>query len=91
MKYRKNPVEIDAILWNGEESFDELYDFANANENNRIVGMQNGRSDVAEIRTLEGIMTAQKGDYIIKGIKGELYPCKEEIFNLTYEKVEDGN
>jgi hypothetical protein len=39
------------------------------------------------IETLEGNMTADKGDYIIKGIKGEFYPCKPDIFELTYEKV----
>jgi hypothetical protein len=39
------------------------------------------------IETLEGNMTASKGDYIIKGIKGEFYPCKPDIFELTYEKI----
>ena len=39
------------------------------------------------IETLEGTMKANKGDYIIKGVKGELYPCKEDIFYKTYEKV----
>jgi len=40
------------------------------------------------IETLEGIMKANKGDWIIKGVKGELYPCKPDVFNITYEKVE---
>lgn len=40
------------------------------------------------IETLEGIMKANKGDWIIKGVKGELYPCKHDVFNITYEKVE---
>ena len=39
-----------------------------------------------EIETLEGVMKANKGDYIIKGVKGELYPCKADVFKLTYEK-----
>ena len=41
-----------------------------------------------EIETLEGVMKAYKGDWIIKGIKGEPYPCKPDIFEMTYEKVE---
>ena len=40
-----------------------------------------------EIETLEGVMKANKGDWIIKGVKGELYPCKPEVFDLTYTKV----
>jgi hypothetical protein len=40
-----------------------------------------------EIKTLEGTMTANEGDYIIKGIKGEFYPCKPDIFEATYEKI----
>lgn len=86
--YRKKPVVIQAILWQGEKSFDELFEFADADNNNGIVGMKDGRSDVAEIRTLEGIMSAQVGDYIIKGVKGELYPCKPDIFEATYDAVE---
>ncbi len=41
-----------------------------------------------EIETLEGVMKADKGDWIIKGVKGELYPCKPDVFAMTYEKVE---
>ena len=40
-----------------------------------------------EIETLEGTMKADKGDWIIKGVKGELYPCKPDVFEMTYEKV----
>lgn len=40
-----------------------------------------------EIETLEGVMKANKGDWIIKGVKGELYPCKPDVFDLTYTKV----
>lgn len=42
-----------------------------------------------EIETLEGVMKADKGDWIIRGVKGELYPCKPDVFEMTYEKVED--
>lgn len=41
-----------------------------------------------DLKTLEGIMRANKGDYIIQGVKGEIYPCKADIFEMTYEKVE---
>lgn len=41
-----------------------------------------------KIETLEGVMTASPGDYIIQGVKGEIYPCKPDIFEMTYEKVE---
>ena len=41
-----------------------------------------------EIETLEGVMKADKGDWIIKGVKGELYPCKSDVFEMTYEKVD---
>lgn len=88
MKYRKKPVEIEAIQWLGEQSFDELFKFMDADHNYGIVGMKDGRGDIATIRTLEGIMEASPGDYIIKGVKGEFYPCKPDIFELTYEKVD---
>ena len=42
-----------------------------------------------EIETLEGVMKADKGDWIIRGVKGELYPCKPDVFEMTYEKVEE--
>lgn len=44
-------------------------------------------SDTCQIKTLEGVMTADKGDWIIKGVKGEFYPCKPDIFEATYEPV----
>jgi len=86
--YRKKPVVIEAIQWLGEESFDELYQFVDADNNYGIVGIKDdGKADVAQIRTLEGVMDAQPGDFIIKGVQGELYPCKPDIFEKTYELV----
>lgn len=87
-KYRKRPVVIEAMQWFNDENFDELYKFADADNNYGVVGIAKDNSNVAEIRTLEGIMRANPGDYIIKGIKGELYPCKPDIFESTYEIVE---
>lgn len=85
--YVKKPVVIQAMQWLGEQSFDELYAFANADNNLGVVGMKDGRSDIAEIRTLEGVMNASVGDYIIKGLRGEFYPCKPDIFDMTYDLV----
>jgi hypothetical protein len=80
MKYRKKPVVIDAIQWNGE-NLEEVKDFFD--------GTAWGYSvDTIAIPTLEGTMEASKGDYIIKGIKGEFYPCKPDIFEATYEKAD---
>jgi len=80
MKYRKKPVVIEAIQWNGNQ--EEIYDFL------RGVEFRDGE---LYIQTLEGQMHASKGDYIIKGVQGEFYPCKPDIFELTYEKVEDND
>lgn len=87
-KFIKKPVIIEAIQWLGEKSFDELYQFTNADVNYGIVGMKDCRGDVAEIRTLEGVMNAQPCDFIIKGVNGEFYPCKPDIFKLTYDEIE---
>lgn len=82
MKFRKKPVVIDAIRWNG----------LNASEVLDFIGYDNallwsGKGTI-EIHTLEGKMTASEGDWIIKGIQGEFYPCKPDIFEATYEPVE---
>jgi hypothetical protein len=79
-KYRKKPVVIEAIQFNGENQ-EAIIDFTN--------GMGRPSSPTAmSIFTLEGIMLAGINDYIIKGVHGEFYPCKEEIFEKTYEPVE---
>lgn len=77
MKYRKKPVEIDAIQWTGDNKL-EIFDFCNMSYIN---------DQELRIQTLEGSMIASVGDYIIKGVKGEFYPCREDIFLLTYEKI----
>lgn len=79
-KYRKKPVVIEAVQWNGE-NVQEVMDFANS-----ALRINEG---YLLIPTLEGIMQAAENDYIIKGVKGELYPCKPDIFERTYERVED--
>lgn len=77
-KYRKKPVVIEAVRWTGENT-KEINNFAYPNgvHGNRVV-----------IQTLEGVMQGNVGDWIIKGIKGEFYACKPDIFAATYEPVD---
>lgn len=79
MKYRKKPVVIDAWKNSDENEFPEWVSDAD-------VGREAG--GVILINTLEGVMKAMPGDYIIKGVQGEVYPCKPDIFEATYEAVE---
>jgi hypothetical protein len=81
MKYRKKPVVIEAVQFNGRNSAD-IHEFC-GDKVREPVG-----KDYLEIKTLEGIHIASSGDYIIKGVNGEFYPCKPDIFEKTYEKVE---
>lgn len=83
-KYRKKPVVVEAIQFNGKNSAD-IHEFC-GDKIREPVG-----KDYLEIETLEGVHIASPGDYIIKGIKGEFYPCKPDIFEATYEKVNNEN
>ena len=80
MKFRKKPVVIEAISWT-EDNDKEIQRFIGD------FGIVKGR--YVEIGTLEGLMVAAPGDWIIKGIKKEFYPCKPDIFEATYEKVNE--
>lgn len=80
MKYRKLPVEIEAVEFNGL-NHDEIAEFCTPNS------VKVGGGFTLLIPTLEGEMTASKGDFIIRGISGEYYPCKPDIFAKTYEPV----
>lgn len=86
MKYRKKPVVIDAIQFDGSvESADKLEIWSGGKVEMYADGVP--LKPFLKIKTLEGIMTAMPGDYIIKGIEGEFYPCKPGIFEQTYERV----
>ena len=84
MKYRKKPVEIEAVQWTGDNAT-EIAEFSKTS--NRYVEVDEANKFV-KIGTLEGVMTASLNDFIIKGVQGELYPCKPDIFEQTYERVE---
>lgn len=84
-KFRKKPVVIEAIKL--------TYDKGRLKEVIKFIGksfagaIEDPRRTLVHINTLEGRMTAKRGDYIIKGVNGEFYPCKPGIFRKTYEKV----
>ncbi len=81
MKFRKKPVVIEAIQWNGTEaSFADIGEFMGGH-------YPYLDKDKLLIITLEGTHFASIGDWIIKGIKGEFYPCKPDIFEQTYERA----
>ena len=84
MKYRKKPIVIEAF----QLGIDNIPDWCMKKAVDREVHLY-GEPIKADIKTLEGTMTANFGDFIIKGVKGEIYPCKADIFYATYEESED--
>jgi len=80
-KFRKKPVIIEAVQWLGE-NFIEIDEFITSRHSTFP------KDCLIEIETLEGLMLAKCFDWIIKGVNGEFYPCKPDIFEKTYEKVE---
>ena len=85
MRFRKKPIEIEAIQITPNNR-QELDEFLNENDHVNIFFFHDKIWRVY-IDTLEGTMVAYPGDYIIRGIQNELYPCKEEIFKKTYEPI----
>lgn len=85
MKYRKKPVVIDAIVWTGG-NLDAVMDFCQGDAIYEAVASGGG---AMVIKTLEGQHIASLNDYIIRGIKGEYYPCKPDIFEITYDAEEE--
>lgn len=98
MKYRKKPVVVEAIQYK-DPLCDNINDIKNFT--NQSIKIETGigssedgggypqRYTQVKIPTLEGEMIVSEGDYIIKGVNGEFYPCKPDIFHKTYEKVEE--
>ena len=85
-KYRKKPVVINAMQWNGD--FNEVVSMA-ASFSTPDLRKLKLEEDKLKIYTLEGIMTADIGDWIIIGVNGEIYPCKDDIFKKIYEEVKE--
>jgi len=98
-KYKKKPVEIEAVQWQENGILSETpnwisvalaknFPIGNSKPKKDEIGAIYRFADEIHISTLEGVMKATKGDYIIRGVEGELYPCKPNIFEKTYEAVE---
>lgn len=87
MKYRKKPVVIEAIQIRADNE-DELMTFLDGAGHTCVKGAGRRVLSVV-IDTLEGVMIGNPGDWIIKGVRGEFYPCKPDIFDETYEPVGD--
>jgi len=89
-KFRKKPVVIEAmqLRW---DTWNEMCDFAGVGKlsDGKPEATQDGDKIGLNIPTLEGVMQAKESDWIIKGVEGELYPCKNSIFKKTYEKVKE--
>lgn len=88
-KYRKKPVVIEAMLFKGVDSIREAMEFVG---DSFEIGSSSHDGEKYEwvviyIKTLEGDMNVSDGDYIIKGVQGEFYPCKPDIFEATYEEL----
>lgn len=99
MKYRKKPVVIEAIRWNGTNvravlAFCRPLVVANGASDEPSLAFS-GRSRIEPdknkvlIRTLEGVMAVSAGDWIIRGVQGEFYPCRDDIFRATYEPADE--
>lgn len=90
-RFRKKPVVIEAIQWTGTpESAEEIALFIGATEEEPLKHTPSEDAPWAgtlSIPTLEGVMEASVGDWIIRGVAGEFYPCKPDIFEATYEPV----
>lgn len=86
-EYRKKPVVVDAIENTGE--WDDIQDWLDEFEtpDDRPIPFIRMEDGAVLIETIEGQMRADKGDYIIRGLKGEFYPCKPDIFHMTYEEA----
>lgn len=97
MKFRKKPVEIEAVQFTGHGQHDALLEWLAGHGLKvgemptgswwRQVVTPNGMECRLIIKTLEGDMEASPGDWIIRGVKGEFYPCKPDIFAATYDAV----
>ena len=97
MKYRKKPIVIEAFRYNGDLMYSKdihyVPDWVVSAYGEGVLYYQTSQDETMPselfIRTLEGVFRVSVGDYIIQGVNGELYPCKPDIFEQTYEEVEN--
>jgi hypothetical protein len=86
-KFRKKPVSIEAVQWDGsQESTDYILTWVRGSGHAAYRGVS-GIDATLHISTLEGDMKANAYDWIIKGVAGEFYPCRPDIFAATYEEI----
>ena len=89
-RFRKKPVEIEAMHFNGLDDYLKIVEWMKASGDTWALANEVRYSTpIMLLQTLEGTMAASPGDWIIRGIKGEFYPCKPDIFEETYEKVDE--
>lgn len=81
-KYKKKPIVIEAVKYNGNNIM-EIINFVDKNP------ILIGSKGILIIKTLEGNMKAPIGSYIVRGVEGEYYPCRGDIFEKTYEEVKE--
>ncbi len=89
MKFRKKPIVIEVMGPLTADNSGEIADWCGGGEAPRQVHRDNVYDGELFIETLEGTHRASLGDWIIKGVAGEFYPCKPDIFEATYEPVDD--
>jgi len=88
--YRKKPVVIEAVQFT-RNNFTEIARFTVGRAKDFTIEERPNGKCTCIVKTLEGVMTATEGDFIIKGVQGEFYPCKPDIFEKTYEEVGEVN
>lgn len=86
MRYKTKPCEIEAIEFE-DDSADTITAIQNFMSKELFVSYADPEHPVIKIATLEGVMDASIGDFIIKGLRGEFYPCKPDVFHKKYEVV----
>jgi len=81
-QFRKKPVVIEAMQWDGtRESYEDIARWSN------LAVQWSVSASALLINTLEGTLAASRSDWIIRGVKGEFYPCKPDIFEATYDPI----
>ena len=85
-RYKTKPCEIEAIQFT-KNNFKEIQKFTNGNAFDFYFNEQLPNNTSCKIHTLEGLMVASEYDYIIKGLRGESYPCKPDVFEKKYEEI----